>query len=74
MVKESLRNVAIDKQVLTMRLHEAQQGNNKLIRQVTEQRKNFQKKTYRMQYEIDEIKNSLAATKVLYLLHYNTVL
>lgn len=47
-----------------MRLHESQQGNNKLRQQAIEQRKNFQKKTNRMQYEIDEIKNSLAATKV----------
>lgn len=64
-VKESLRNVAVDKQMLAMRLQESQKGNDKLCRQVIEQRKNFRNKTNQMQYEIDEIKNSLAATKVL---------
>lgn len=64
LIKESLRNVAIDKQLLQMRLHESVQCNGRLRRKVIEQQKNFQKKTNRMQYEIDDIKNSLAATKV----------
>lgn len=63
-LKESLRNVAVDKQVLAMRLQESQRGNEKLRRQITEQRKDFRNTTNQMQYEIDEIKNALAATKV----------
>lgn len=64
-VKESLRNIAVDKQVLAIRLQECQKNNDKLRKQAIEQRKNFRNKTNQMQTEIDEIKNSLASTKVL---------
>lgn len=49
-----------------MRLQETQNGNDHLKRQVIEQRKCFRNKTNQMQYEIDEIKNALAATKVAF--------
>lgn len=48
-----------------MRLLESQKCNDKLKRQAMEQRKNFRNETNEMQNEIDEIKKSLAATKVL---------
>ncbi|XP_037052052.1 uncharacterized protein LOC119085709 [Bradysia coprophila] len=63
-LKESLRNVAVDKQILAMRLHETQTAYEKLRRHAMEQRKCFRNKTNQMQYEIDEVKNSLAATKM----------
>lgn len=47
-----------------MRLHETQTAHDKLRRQAMEQRKSFRQKTNQMQYEIDEVKSSLAATKV----------
>lgn len=47
-----------------MRLQESQRGNDKLSRQIIEQRKSFRNKTGQMQHEIDDIKQSLAATKV----------
>lgn len=57
--------MAVDKQILAMRLHETQAAYEKLRRHAMEQRKRFTNKTNQMQYEIDEVKNSLAATKVI---------
>lgn len=63
-LQASLRSFALDKQKLSVQLHQCRQTNVKLAAQMRADRSEFQAKLDRMQMEINNIRQSLDSTKV----------
>lgn len=71
-LQASLRFFALDKQKISVQLHQCRQTNVKLAAQMRADRSEFQAKLDRMQMEINNIRQNLVSTKVssIKLIHY----
>ena len=62
--QKTLREMALDKQKLSVNLHKSQQINSKIVKQWCNERNDFQKQMDRLHVEINDIRKTFVDTKV----------